>query len=248
VKDRAIEIVTSRPEGVDGANTLREYLQSRVLGQMQEAGAFVPLAFMGGTALRFLFRVARFSEDLDFTLERGRESFEFRDLVARIDRGLRKEGYDTRVTLNESSAVAKSMIGFPGLLAEAGLSPHAEQVLKVRLEVDTNPPSGAVLSVSTIDRFGLLRLQHHDVPSLFAGKSAAVLAREYSKGRDFYDLLWYLSREPRIEPNRELLRNALRQTAPVLADAAAADWRAALRERIADVDWDDVRRDVAPFL
>ena len=248
VKDRALEIVASRPAGADGRNLLREYLQSRILGQMQEAGAFIPLAFMGGTALRFLYRIARFSEDLDFTLERGADGFSFRELLERIDRGLRDEGYETRVGLSESATVAKSTIGFPGLLAEAGLSAHAEETLKVKVDVDTNPPLGAGLSVTTVNRFGPLRLQHHDPPSLFAGKSAAVLAREYTKGRDLYDLMWYLSLQPRFEPNVELLRNALLQTAPALADGAATDWRGALRRRLAQIDWADARRDVQPFL
>jgi hypothetical protein len=248
VRDRALEIVASRPDTTDGRNVLREYLQSRVLGGMQETGAFVPLAFMGGTALRFLFRIGRFSEDLDFTLERDRDAFVFRVMLERVDRGLRREGYLTRVKVSEGSSVAKATIGFEGLLAEAGLSPHADEVLWVKLEVDTTPPAGAGLSVTMVDRFGPLRMQHHDLPSLFAGKTAAVLAREYTKGRDLYDLMWYLSREPGIEPNRELLRNALLQTSPSLAGEAAADWRVAVRRRLADVDWEDARRDVAPFL
>jgi hypothetical protein len=209
-----------------------------------QLGAFVPLALMGGTALRFLYA----PEDLGFTLERDREGFVFRDTMERIERGLRREGYSTSVKLNDSPTVAKSMIGFPGLLAQATLSPHADEVLWIKIEVDANPPAGAGLSVTMVNRFGPLRLQHHDVPSLFAGKIAAVLAREFTKGRDLYDINWYLSQTPRVEPNAELLQNALRQTAPALAHDAGADWRAALRLRLAGVDWADARRDVAPFL
>ena len=248
MRERALEIVASRPPAVDGTNLLREYVQSRILGQLQEAGAYVPLAFMGGTALRFLYRIPRFSEDLDFALERDVSTFEFRGLVERLERGLAREGYALSVTLNDAAVVARARIGFVGLMAEAGLSPHRDQVLSVRLEVDTDPPAGAGLSVTTINRFGLMRLQHHDMPSLFAGKIAAVLAREYTKGRDLYDLMWHLSREPHLEPNPGLLRNALLQTAPDLAVSVQRDWREALRDRLAFVDWDDARRDLAPFL
>jgi hypothetical protein len=248
VRDRALEIVASRPADADGLNVLREYLQSRILGQMQEAGAFVPLAFMGGTALRFLYKIGRFSEDLDFTLERDREGFAFRDLLERVDRGLRREGYEMRVKVNDSKTVAKANLGFGGLLFEARLSAHADEVLWVKLEVDTDPPVGAGLAVTTVDRFGLLRLQHQDVPSLFTGKIAALLAREYTKGRDLWDLMWYLSQTPPLEPNAILLSNALLQTAPACAEEASRDWRAALRSRLETVDWDDARRDVAPFL
>lgn len=150
--------------------------------------------------------------------------------------------------LNETAVAARTLVGFVELLAESGLSPHADEVLWVKLEVDTQPPAGAGLAVTTIDRFGPLRIQHHDLPSLFSGKLAAVLAREYSKGRDYYDLMWYLSREPFVEPNLMLLGAALQQTAPALAEAAEADWRAALKDKLEDVNWEDVRRDITPFL
>jgi hypothetical protein len=248
MKDRALEIVAARPATVDGRNVLREYLQSRVLTAMQHAGAFVPLAFMGGTALRFLYRIARFSEDLDFTLERSEAGFDFAALATRLDRALASEGYDLRLRRVDATAVDKLQVGFAGLLADAGLSPHAEEVLWVKVEVDTRPPAGAVLDVSLVDRFGLLRIQHHDMPSLFAGKLAAVLAREYTKGRDLYDLMWYLTRPEPLVPNAGLLGNALRQTAPDLVQVAKTDWRAAVRLKLAAVDWADARRDVAPFL
>lgn len=248
MKDHAIDIVRRRTDPAGGLNLLREYVQSRILGVMQEAGAMVPLAFMGGTALRFIYRIPRYSEDLDFTLERHAEGFGLRALSSRIERRLRGEGYTTRVRINDSRAVAKAMVGFVGLPAEAGLSPHADQVLWVKIEVDTNPPAGAGLAVSVVDRFGLLRIQHHDLPSLFAGKVAAVLARDYTKGRDLYDLMWYLTRSEGVEPNLVLLANALRQTAPGMVEAVEQDWRGAVRSRLERVDWEDARRDVGPFL
>lgn len=248
VRDRAIELVKNRPQGVDGRNLLREYLQSRILGTMQEAGAMVPLAFMGGTALRFLYRQPRFSEDLDFTLERDGRDFDFRALSEKLKRQLEREGYAVHVGLRQVGVVEKVAIGFAGLPYEAGLTPHEGESLKILLEVDTNPPAGATLAVTVVDRFGPLRLQHHDLPSLFAGKITAVVARPYTKGRDLYDLMWYLTREPAVEPNHTLLMNALGQTAPDAMALAEDDWREALRVRLATVDWLDARRDVERFL
>lgn len=256
MKDQAIDIVGGRgaaPGGAEagGLNLLREYVQARILGVMQEAGAMVPLAFMGGTALRFVFHAPRYSEELAFTLERDAEAFSLRALASRVERRLQREGYAVRVRISDSATVAKALVGFVGLPADAGLSARADEVLWVRIEVDTKPPAGAGLAVSVVDKFGLLRLQHHDLPSLFAGKLAAILARNHAKGRDFYDLLWYLTRDGDGgggEPNLVLLGNALRQTAPGVAEAAEADWRDAVRARLARVDWEDARRDVAPFL
>ena len=248
MKDRAIELVKSRPPAVDGLNLLREYLQSRLLGAMQEAGAMVPLAFMGGTALRFLYRQPRFSEDLDFTLERGGSVFDFRRLVEKVKRQLEREGYTVTAGLRQKTVVETALFGFVGLPFEVGFSQHPAAALKIKLEVDTNPPAGAGLAVTVVDRFGPLRLQHHDLPSLFAGKIAAVVARPYTKGRDLYDLMWYLTREPPLAPNHALLVNALQQTAPGAVALAQADWREAVREHLAAVDWLDARKDVAPFL
>jgi len=255
VKDRAIDIAGGRAAEAGGRaaeagglNPLREYVQSRILGVMQEAGAMAPLAFIGGTALRFVYRTPRYSEDLDFTLEGDAEAFDLRVLWSRLERRLRREGYAVRVRISDSGPVARALVGFVGLPADAGLSPHADEVLWVKIEVDTDPPAGAGLAVSVVDRHGLLRLQHHDLPSLFAGKLAAILARDYAKGRDFYDLLWYLTRDDAVAPNLVLLGNALWQTAPRVAEATTADWREAVRRRLSNVDWEDARRDVAPFL
>ena len=164
MKDQAIHVVGRRAAEADGLNLLREYVQSRILGVMQEAGSMTALAFMGGTALRFVYRTPRYSEDLDFTLEQDAESFALRSLSARIERRLQREGYTVRVRVSDSGTVARAMVGFVGLLADAGLSPHEDEVLWVKIEVDTKPPAGAVLAVSVIDKFGLLRLQHHDLP------------------------------------------------------------------------------------
>ncbi|MDO8880313.1 MAG: nucleotidyl transferase AbiEii/AbiGii toxin family protein [Coriobacteriia bacterium] len=248
MRERALEIAAQRPRALDGRNLLREYLQSRILGALQEAGAMVPLAFMGGTALRFLYRQPRFSEDLDFTLERAADDFSFSSLAERVVRQLEREGYELNARVGDTGAVVRAWFAFGGLLADAGLSPHADEVLKVLLEVDTRPPAGAVLEVSVVDRFGPLRLQHHDLSSLYAGKITAVLARPYTKGRDLYDLMWYLTRTPSIEPNAVLLTNSLTQVAPDVVAEAEADWRTAVRARLARVDWYDARRDLASFL
>lgn len=84
-------------------------------------------------------------------------------------------------------------IRFRGLLYEMGLSGQREEVFSLRLEVDTDPPQGAGLDTTVVRRYVTLQLHHHNRPSLFAGKIHAILQRSFTKGRDLYDLLWYLS-------------------------------------------------------
>lgn len=230
-------------------NLAREYLQARILAVLQEAGAMVPLAFQGGTALRFLYDLPRFSEDLDFALERpDRCPFDLAAAGGRIEARLAREGYEVRSTVAMDRPVERLGVAFPGLPHELGLSPHASQVLRIRVEVDTRPPAGAVLATTIVRRHLLLNLQHHDRASLLAGKLHAILQRTWAKGRDLFDLFWYLSDRRWPEPNLDLLNHALRQTGWDGAELDEATWRPVVRRRVETLDWTAAANDVAPFL
>jgi hypothetical protein len=140
------------------------------------------------------------------------------------------------------------MASFPGLLHEADLSPRPAQRLSIRLEVDTKPPAGAGLETTIVRRHALLNLQHHDRPSLLAGKLHAILQRPWAKGRDLFDLFWYLSDPRWPSPNLVLLNNALVQTGWDGPAVDAGSWRVLVRERVDALDWTMAERDVAPFL
>ncbi len=122
------------------------------------------------------------------------------------------------------------------------------KVLAVKLEVDTNPPKGAGLTTTVVRRYVVLQLQHHDKASLLAGKLHAILQRSYTKGRDIYDLLWYLSDPAWPPPNLTLLNNALAQTNWQGGILAVANWRDLVRQRLRQLDWKDIQSDVSPFL
>lgn len=233
---------------IQARNITREYLQARILEQLQFQGGMVPLAFQGGTALRFLFDLPRFSEDLDFTLERQRESFDFKKILEKIQREFEKETYQVSLKINAKKIVYAAFIRFPGLLFELGLSQNRNQVLAVKLEIDTRPPEGAVLATTIVRRYVTLQLQHHDRASLLAGKIHALLQRNYVKGRDIYDLFWYLSNRKWPEPNLVLLNNALKQTEWQGDKLAADTWRGVIREKVSELPWKNVFDDVAPFL
>jgi hypothetical protein len=114
--------------------------------------------------------------------------------------------------VNDQKTVHSAFVRFPGLLFELGLSSQQNEVLAVKIEVDTNPPPGAGLSTTVVRRFVVLQLYHHDQASLLSGKLYAILQKPYAKGRDIYDLLWYLSNPSWPQPNLALLNNALIQT------------------------------------
>ncbi len=248
MKEYLVELVREAPTPAQGRNLAREYLQAQILAAMQRSGAMIPLAFHGGTALRFLYLHRRYSEDLDFALEGDRQAYDFRRYLKAIRAELVPQGYPVELKVSDSKTVHSAFVRFPGLLYELGLSAQRGEVLAIKLEVDTNPPAGAGLATSVVHRFVVLQLQHHDQASLLSGKLHAVLQRPYAKGRDMYDLLWYLSNPAWPLPNLVLLNHALAQTRWTGGELTGDNWRGLVRERLRLLDWKAIQADVRPFV
>lgn len=248
MKDYLANLVNQTASPLEGRNLAREYLQARILASLQRSGAMIPLTFHGGTALRFLFSHGRFSEDLDFALEGNRQSYDFRSYLQAIRSELAPEGYLVEMKVNDQKTVHSAFIRFPGLLFELGLSAQPNEVLAVKIEVDTNPPRGASLATTVVRRFVVLQLQHHDKASLLSGKLHAILQRPFAKGRDIYDLLWYLSDPAWPAPNFVLLNNALAQTNWTGEHVTAANWREQILLRLKALNWYGIANDVRPFV
>ena len=229
-------------------NLTREYLQALILQSLQRSGAMTTLAFHGGTALRFLYSLPRYSEDLDFALEINKGRYDFRSYLHAIQKDLEAQGYRIIMKVSDHKTVHSAYVRFPGLLYELNLSPHRDEVLAVKIEVDTEPPGEAKLETSLIRRHVLLNLQHHDKASLLAGKLHAILQRPYPKGRDIYDLTWYLGDRNWPNPNVKMLYNALAQTDWTGPTLTVANWRNITLARIESFSWDQLISDVQPFL
>jgi hypothetical protein len=167
--------------------------------------------------------------------------------LARLERDLTLAGFDVTVTWTDRKTVHVGWVRIAGLLQEARLAPLPEQKLSVKIEIDTLPPEGADTENRVVNRHFLVAFRHHDLSSLMAGKVHALVARSYPKGRDWYDLLWYRSRSPRIEPNLQLLQAALDQTKGV-GRHEARRWQDVVRAQLVGLDVARLRQDVAPFL
>jgi predicted nucleotidyltransferase component of viral defense system len=248
MKEYLRQILSGVRNQVLGRCLVREYLQVRLLQFLQDRGVFSMWAFQGGTALRLLYSMPRFSEDLDFALVEPAAADDFRDMVANAGKVFEAENYDVGVRISDRRAVKSAFVSFKGLLFELGLSAHESETLSVKVEVDSNPPAGAGIASTIVRRHVILNLRHHDQASLLAGKLHAVLARRYTKGRDIYDLLWYLSDRTWPPPNIELLNNALRQTRWQGPQVTAENWRQLVSARIETIHWRQVAEDVRPFL
>lgn len=246
MKEQALTLVRDISDPGQKLNKLREYLQAFILRSLHESEAFRPLAFVGGTALRFLHDLPRFSENLDFSLV-SRDGYAGTEWLAKVKRDLVLAGFNAQVTWNDRKVVHTGWIRVEGLLHESGLSGMPEEKLSIKLEIDTCPPFGGNCQRQVISRYTSFFVQYYDLPSLLAGKLHAVITRKYSKGRDWYDLLWYLSQRPPVEPNVGMLQQALNQTQGAgVCDAVR--WRALVHTRMESLAMDAVLDDVRPFL
>ena len=229
-------------------NLIREYLQARLLEILQKHGAMRCLAFQGGTSLRFLFSLPRFSEDLDFALEQNRQDYDLRKYLEKMRQAFTAENYQVEIVYNDQKTVHSASVRFYGLLFEMGLSPHKQEALSVKLEIDTRPPVGARLETTIVRRHVLLQVLHYDKASLLAGKIHALLARRYTKGRDLYDLLWYLSDPAWPPPNLVFLNNALLQTGWQGGSVQQENWKHVVWAKLESVDFAQLVNDVIPFI
>lgn len=243
---------------IDGAEqqeqALKEMLQELTLYALWREGFFNIAAFQGGTCLRILYGLPRFSEDLDFILQSPDPGFSWSGVLAGVKAILAEFGIAAELVdrTRADRAVRLAMLKDDSLggqlnLKFADLPPGRK--LRIKLEVDTNPPAGSAWSQRFHDFPTDFPVLVQDLPSNFALKLHALLCRPYTKGRDWYDLLWYIRNG--TLPNLTLLQNALQQAGP-FADAAVevnADWlRQALLEKIQSLAWAEAIRDVEPFL
>ena len=245
---RDIALQVARESKDRKINALREYLQNYLLFLMQKTKMSESLYFVGGTALRFLYRIRRYSEDLDFTAGKAWGDSSIQLFTQKLDRELKKAGYDATVVVKDTKTVQRLMIRFPGLLYELGLSGREEQKFSVHIEIDQNPPLGWVEKRTVVNIHLPVLIRHYDLPSAFAGKLAAIMQRSYTKGRDIFDYFWFRSRWHGLVPNLRLLNNALKQQGSEIDPLKKNTWLTAVADKIESLDWANVVADVRPFL
>ncbi len=248
MKDQALSIAKKAANPQSAKNELREYLQHLILRKLFELNLNKNMVFHRGTALRIIHGLARFSEDLDFHTRGADSPFNLDDTMAKVKTDLARNGYDVSAKARTQSAVHSAFIRFSGLLYESGLSPMQDENLSIKIEIDTKPPTGFEINRSMVNKYFPFSIIHHDQTSFLAGKCHAILQRQYTKGRDFYDFMFYLSRWKNTEPNFTYLNNCLAQTGYGGEPFSSDNWRSLLQNHLEQIDWKLVRQDVAPFI
>lgn len=242
-------------DALEQENVLQELIQHYVLVSLAKTGLFKRAEFHGGTFLRIVHGLERFSEDLDFVLKQPDMQFAWRGYLERVARDFEGEGIGFEVVdrSEAGAAVKKAFLKTDsiGKMSDLGLpfGRHPGRKIKVKLEIDANPPAGSTFETHFISFPVLTAITTQTLESAFASKSHALLCRSYSKGRDWYDFLWFVAR--RVRPNLVLLENAIDQQGPWQGQriGVTPGW---YLERLAQViqrtDWIATREDVRRFL
>lgn len=243
-------------------HALREILQEATLLGLWRARFFEHAAFYGGTALRLLHGLDRFSEDLDFTLLQAHLDFDLSPYLAALVEELSALGFTISAeekNKSGSSAIRSAFLKAgtrQHLLAISATSALAEiipgnQTIKLRIEIDTNPPTGIETETRFLFQPIAFSVRSCTLPDLLAGKLHALLFRSWRsrvKGRDWYDFAWFAANHPAV--NLVQLEARMRQSRHWEGEAAL-DLPALIElldARIQQVDIDAVKREVRPFL
>ncbi|MDP4008228.1 MAG: nucleotidyl transferase AbiEii/AbiGii toxin family protein [Candidatus Peregrinibacteria bacterium] len=228
---------------------LREELQFLIL-QILYTKTTYPVYFMGGTLLRLSYKMNRFSEDIDLSLDKPDKGFKseqfYEDLVSAFSKKV--TGFSMNGKLNVNGNVVKIMLSFGNILFDLGISPLQSQTIKIKIELDTNPPAYATYERrSYAGLMGDYMVGTYDISTTFAGKLSAILLRGYQKGRDYYDLRWYLERHPKIDLNLNYLNSNCGQQGivPFLNKQEVYD---AVSKRVKSLDIELMRKDLERFI
>lgn len=246
----------------DYINALKEIFQEIALLGLWRAKFYEKAAFYGGTALRILYKLDRFSEDLDFSLLKPNKNFELSTYNKAIKNELNGFGFDvsveTKIKNKESnieSAFIKAETKKQLLLVEVPPNiisrMHAMSNIKIKMELDINPPGKFETETKTLFQPIPFSVKTYQLPDLYAGKMHALLCRPWQqrvKGRDWYDFVWYVSRNTPI--NLMHLRERLIQSGAWAhkLKLTLSDLKIMLADKVNKTDFENAKKDIFPFI
>lgn len=241
---------------------IREIIQEIALVGLWRAKFFEKAAFYGGTALRILYGLDRYSEDLDFSLLKKESDFALEKYNQAVKKELESYGFSVNIETKEKttpnsieSAFIKAntyqellRVGIPALNYQ-GL--NTRSLLKIKLEVDTNPPGGFSTENRTLTDPVPISIRTYVPADLFAGKMHALLCRLWQnriKGRDWYDFVWYVRRK--IPLNLQHLQERMWQSGCLSKDVLLTpdQFNETLGNKISSLNIEKALRDIKPFI
>lgn len=246
----------------DYENALKEILQQMALLGLWRAKFFEHAAFYGGTSMRILYGLNRFSEDLDFSLLKKNKSFNLASYLKAIEDELASFGFQTSITIKEKNIDTNIQSAFLNantqqhlisIQAPESISKryHHQNTTKIKLEIDTDPPLGFNTETKALFQPIPFWVKSYTLPDLFAGKISACLCRQWGsriKGRDWYDFLWFIQQNAKLHVKH--LEKRLRQSGFYHDKKALtlAETKKLLHEKIDQLDIALAKKDISVFI
>ncbi len=259
--DKKIEQMLSRYELDtihDHENALKEIIQEIALLGLWRSKFYEKAVFYGGSALRILHKLERFSEDLDFSLIQPEKEFDIRKYLGAVKSELEFWGFE--VSTEEKNRKGKSTIDSAFIKAntlihllkiDSNLKTHKSAVMKIKLEIDQDPAIGFTSDLKYHLHPIPFTIKTMTLPSLFAGKIHALLCRTIRtdiKGRDWYDLIWFVKKN--IPCDLYYLKNKMIQTGHINSSEVLTKDKLVelISKKIKEIDFGLAKSDVEPFL
>lgn len=229
-------------------NAVFEVNQQVVLAGLYRGGFFDSAAFYGGTCLRIFHGLNRFSEDMDFSLVASDERFQFEKYFPHIVDEFAYVGRRVEIHKKDKQKFGRVESAFLKDNTEVyDLTFQTEKSVKIKIEVDTNPPAHFKTEDLLLLQPYSLMVRCFALPDLFAGKMHALLFRNWKnrvKGRDWYDFEWYVRNG--IPLDFVHLQERAKQFNGL--ELSKKDFEERLKERLSNTDIKKVKQDVEPFL
>jgi hypothetical protein len=246
----------------DYINSLRDILQRLALLGLWRSKFFEHAAFYGGTALRLLYGLDRFSEDLDFSLRTVNPEFSLSSYSSSLTRELESFGFNARIEVpgkKPDSPIESAFLKADTITQLLVIRTQEKilkgiprgKLLKIKLEVDTEPPPDFTTETQFLLKPIPFPVRAFTLPDMFAGKLHAVLFRKWRsrvKGRDWYDLLWYAGHHPEV--NLIHLEARMRQSGDYTGEHELTlhKLQAMLENAIEELNIDSAGSEVSPFV
>lgn len=219
---------------------LTEYLQSEILSMLYTSKFGKHLSFLGGTCLRFVYNLDRFSEDLDFNLIE--KDLEYEVLAKHTKNKLEELGFKVDTRVKEIENIFIIFFKFSEVMLQMGLSAFLDQKILIKFEIDPNPQKNINYESRQIFSYGKnFNVIANTLQTLFAQKTLALFLRPYQKGRDFYDMIWFLAQK-NLEPEYKILQEKgykISNKQELIAE---------MKKVVSKLNLKQAARDVEPFL
>ena len=250
IEKRLKQYAPKSPE--EEENAYKEVLQELALYALSTTDFFAHASFQGGTALRILYQLPRFSEDLDFILNKSNKNFSWEKYIHQVNNAF--ELFDIHPEIIDRSKADQSIKKLflkdnsIGKIIKLTFPAHSQKKFLIKFEIDTNPPSGSTSEIKFLEFPLDYSITSQDLSSNFSGKCHALLCRAYMKGRDWFDFSWYVANK--ISPNFKFLESAILQQGPWQNQKiqVTKKWLTdELANKIKSIDWTSAKAEVERF-